>query len=94
MLAAAYPLKHMNDCIDFTTDSKMSQHLFKNLGTDSKGAIKSIIKKQAKSLMKDKIITDIKLQQLKPLIGNSEFVFLETEDQSISVKLIFRDKKF
>ncbi|TNV87616.1 hypothetical protein FGO68_gene5042 [Halteria grandinella] len=92
-LSDAYPLRHMNKVKDYASGSKMSSTLFQNLGTGQKQGLKSIVKKQAKSLIQNKTITKISLTQLQPLIDKSEFVFLEDDDQSINVRLIFRDKK-
>jgi hypothetical protein len=58
----AYDLKHMKHVIDYTANSnKMSTSLYKSLGTEQKATLKSVIKKQAKDLIKDKTITSIKL---------------------------------
>lgn len=66
-LSDAYPLKHMNRVKDYASGSKMSSTLFQNLGTGQKQGLKSIVKKQAKSLIQNKTITKITLPSLTPL---------------------------
>jgi hypothetical protein len=45
----------------------MSQTLFKNLGAGQKAGLKSIIKREAKILIKNKTIVEINLPSLKEL---------------------------
>ena len=66
-LADAYTLKHMRRIIDYTTSSKMSKNLFKNLRNEQKLGLRSTLKKSARSLLQSQTITSITLPQLKPL---------------------------
>lgn len=68
LLADAYTeLKHMRRIIDYTTSTKMSINLFKNLRNEQKMGLKSVVKKKASDLMNNKTITNIPLTHLEPL---------------------------
>ena len=57
----------MKEVIEFTTGAKMSSNLFKNLGSQQKGSLKSVIKKPAIELLKNHTITKVLISSLKPL---------------------------
>ncbi len=92
-LAEAYDLEGMKAVIEYTASYSMSKGLFKNLGSGQKQALKSILKKPALELIKDKAITKFLVPNVQPLLTDSEFVFLETDDKSINIKLVYREKK-
>ena len=82
----------MKGILNQQRNQKYSQILYRVLPDRQKMALRAIVQKPAKDLIKNKTITEIKVKSLRPMINSCKLQIMEDERRDVLVKLLYEKK--